>query len=92
MKFLCQVYSSPRRDETYLYVDKRRGLHDVPAGLLETFGEPREVMVLILEPARRLARADTAEVMRSIEEQGYYLQLPPVPGAPAREMADGAHD
>jgi len=88
MSLLCQVYRSSRREETYLYVDKSRGLEDVPQSLLETFGEPREVMVLLLDPARRLARADPQEVMRSIRERGYFLQLPPAPAVPHRGGRD----
>jgi uncharacterized protein YcgL (UPF0745 family) len=86
MKRLCQVYKSPRREEMYLYVDKARGLADVPVQLLERFGEPVEVMTLLLTPQRRLARADTGEVLQSIEQHGFFLQLPPsAPGIPGRE-------
>ena len=81
MKRLCQVYKSPRREEMYLYVDKARGLEDVPEALLRQFGEPEPVMTLLLAPARRLARADPVEVLAQIEKQGYYLQLPPTPEA-----------
>jgi len=80
MALICQVYRSSRRQLTYLFVDRRRGLADVPAALLESFGEPEEVMVLALTPARKLAGAAAAEVIASIEAQGFYLQLPPVSG------------
>ena len=79
MTVLCQVYRSPKRQEMYLYVDKQRGLADVPDALLASFGEPEEVLVLKLSPERKLARADAAEVLTSIREQGYYLQMPPGP-------------
>jgi uncharacterized protein YcgL (UPF0745 family) len=74
---LCQIYRSPRREETYLYVDKARGLDDVPEALLRQFGEPEPVMTLLLSPGRKLARADAAEVLAQIEKQGFYLQMPP---------------
>ena len=79
MKVLCQVYASPRKEEMYLFVDKARGLADVPEALLARFGEPREVMTLVLDPRRKLARADAAEVLERIAGQGYYLQMPPTP-------------
>ena len=77
MKRLCQIYKSPRREEMYLYVDKARGLDAVPEALLLQFGEPEPVMTLLLAPERKLARADTAEVLAQIERQGFYLQMPP---------------
>jgi uncharacterized protein YcgL (UPF0745 family) len=79
MTLLCQVFRSPKRAQMYLYVDKSRGLQDVPETLLGSFGEPEEVMTLALTPERRLARADAAEVISNIREQGYYLQMPPTP-------------
>jgi uncharacterized protein len=63
----------------YLYVDKARGLDDVPETLLQQFGEPQPVMTLLLGPERRLARADTAQVLAQIEMHGFYLQMPPTP-------------
>ena len=74
---LCQVYRSPRQQEMYLYVDRSVGLQHVPAALLTRFGTPEEVMILKLESSRQLARVDVQQVRQSIQEQGYFLQLPP---------------
>ena len=77
MSLLCQVFRSARKQEMYLYVDKARGLQDVPETLLAQFGEPAPVMLLHLTPQYKLARADAAQVLTSIEIQGFYLQMPP---------------
>ncbi len=77
MSLLCQVFRSSRKQEMYLYVDKTRGLQDVPDSLLAQFGEPSSVMLLHLTPQYKLARADAALVLASIEAQGFYLQMPP---------------
>ncbi|KAA0011355.1 YcgL domain-containing protein [Billgrantia pellis] len=77
-KVLCEIFKSPRKEEMYLYVDKRQGLAEVPEALLERFGKPVSTMTLILTPEKRLARADASDVMAAIREKGYYLQLPPV--------------
>jgi uncharacterized protein YcgL (UPF0745 family) len=61
----------------YLYVEKSRGLQDVPDTLLAQFGELSPVMTLHLTPERRLARTDAALVLASIQEQGFFLQMPP---------------
>jgi uncharacterized protein YcgL (UPF0745 family) len=76
-KRLIEIFKGTRKAESYLYVDKAQGLADVPEVLLAQFGEPRSVMTLMLDPQRKLARANAAEVLAKIEEQGYYLQMPP---------------
>ncbi|MBZ9568834.1 YcgL domain-containing protein [Modicisalibacter tunisiensis] len=76
-RVLCEILRSPRRDEMYLYIDKRRGLEPVPEALLERFGTPQPVMTLLLDGKRKLARADAARVIEAIAEQGFYLQMPP---------------
>lgn len=87
---LCQVYKSPRKDQMYLYVEKSVGLAQVPKPLLHRFGEPEEVMMLLLDGKRSLARADAAEVALAIREQGFYLQMPPgeMPGGGDRTAND----
>lgn len=74
---MISIYKSPRRDECYLYVDRSRKLRDVPEALLDTFGKPDHVTDMLLTPERKLARADAVKVLRLIEEQGFYLQMPP---------------
>ncbi|MGJ8514384.1 YcgL domain-containing protein [Carnimonas bestiolae] len=76
-RILCQVYASPKRAETYLYVDRREDLARVPEALLAQFGTPSAVMVVVLSAERKLARADAASVMAGIREKGFYLQMPP---------------
>jgi len=89
MKLLCQVFRSPRKEEMYLYVDKARGLVDVPEVLMTQFGEPEAVMTPILDPQRKLARADTAEVLADIAEKGFYLQMPPTAAELLRRDGSG---
>ncbi|MEP1472216.1 MAG: YcgL domain-containing protein [Halieaceae bacterium] len=79
MSLLCEVFRSPRKTETYLYIDKQAGLAKVPESLLAQFGEPESVMTLLLTADRKLARASAAEVLTSIEEKGFFLQMPPTP-------------
>ena len=86
---LCDVYKSPRRQEMYLYVARDRGLECVPEVLLQQFGEPQPVMQLLLKAERKLARVAVEDVMASLREQGYFLQMPPTPAElRQRERAD----
>jgi len=61
----------------YLYVEKAKGLADVPDTLKEMFGAPSLAMTMLIKPDQKLARADPETVISSIQSQGYYLQLPP---------------
>lgn len=77
MTIMCQIYKSEKNNEMYLYVDKTEGLESVPDALLGRFGKPVELMVLLLTPGKKLARANIDEVMSQISENGFYLQMPP---------------
>lgn len=74
---LCTVYRSDRKAETYLYLAQGHTFEDLPPELRQAFGEPAFVMHLNLGADRRLARVDTGSVLRRLEADGYYLQLPP---------------
>jgi uncharacterized protein YcgL (UPF0745 family) len=77
VKIICQIYKSETNREMYLYVEKTQGLEAVPDALLGRFGKPLTLMVLLLEPGKKLARANIHEVMSQIVENGFYLQMPP---------------
>jgi len=79
MKKICSVYRSPKEEGMYLYVDKKIDLESVPEALLKRFGKPELAMTLVLTPEKKLARADAGRVIEMIEEQGFYLQIPPRP-------------
>lgn len=77
MKRICAIFKSSKKDEMYLYVDKKEGLERVPEVLLEHFGKPVDVMTMLVRSDKKLARADSAKVLSEIEEKGFYLQMPP---------------
>lgn len=83
-KRLIEIYRSSREEEMYLYVDKKEGLSRVPAELMEKFGRANLALSMILEPTKKLARADATRVLEDIQNRGFYLQLPP---RPEQEMA-----
>ncbi|MBL7249500.1 YcgL domain-containing protein [Alloalcanivorax sp. C16-2] len=78
-KLFCSIYKSPRREGMYLYVERTKGLKDLPEALISQFGAPRHVTDMILTPERPLARVEVDQVMARIREQGFYLQMPPPP-------------
>ncbi|MBL4583242.1 MAG: YcgL domain-containing protein [Pseudomonadales bacterium] len=74
---IISIFKSGRKQEMYLYVEKAKGLADVPDTLKEMFGAPSLAMTMLIKPDQKLARADPETVISSIQSQGYYLQLPP---------------
>lgn len=80
------IYKGSRRAETYLYVPGENDFSRVPAELLEAMGRLELVMELAVNEQRRLARADAKTVIKSVQNTGYYLQLPPVESPGKRKL------
>lgn len=74
---LCVIYRSSKRDQTYLYVEKKDDFSRVPEDLMKSFGTPQLAMVLSLEGREKLASADIEKVKETLKEEGFYLQVPP---------------
>lgn len=76
-KVISNVYKSPNKDETYLYVTNQDDLKRVPEALLKTFGRPELVTKIVITQEKQLARVEGSKVLKALKEQGFYLQLPP---------------
>ena len=74
---LCTIYKSPKKQYTYLFINKRDDFSDVPEGLMQTFGTPQLVTIVNLATKDKLAMADLNKVKTALNETGFYLQLPP---------------
>lgn len=73
----CFIYKSAKKDELYLFVANKDDFSDVPDVLMKGFGNPEFVMELDIHPARQLARGDATDVITALEQQGFFLQMPP---------------
>lgn len=76
---LCVIYKSAKKAQTYLFVKTRDDFSSVPEALMTTFGTPILVTLTNLATKEKLAFANLEKVKTSLNEQGYYLQLPPPP-------------
>ena len=54
-KLFCSIYKSRRKSGMYLYVDRQKGLKEVPEILMGQFGHAEHVTDMILNPERPLA-------------------------------------
>ena len=73
----CYVYKSLKRADTFLYLSEKDRFDLLPDELLALFGKPVFVLEFELREDRTLAQADTRQVLGDLDEQGYYLQIPP---------------
>ena len=90
-KMLCSVFRGTKREGMYLYVKKDTDLTTLPEGLMQQFGVLTLAMTLVLTESRQLARADVKKVRAMIDEQGFYLQMPPAEADIAGRVP-GRHD
>ncbi len=72
----CYVYKSTKKPDSYLYLDRKGDFEKLPQQLLLLFGIPEFTLEFELTESRKLALADAKQVIHSISEQGYYLQMP----------------
>ncbi|ROR14813.1 YcgL domain-containing protein [Erwinia sp. JUb26] len=75
----CVIYRSTKRDQTYLYVEKKDDFSRVPEALMSGFGKPQLAMLLPLDGSKKLVGADIEKVRAALRDEGFYLQMPPPP-------------
>ena len=77
----CVVFRCSRKEEMYLYLphqeDEIQMISDLSEDLLKLTGELVKVIDLELTPKRKLARVNVEDVIASLKEKSYYLQMPP---------------
>lgn len=71
------IYKSLKKEELYLYLQKKDDFSDIPEPLLNSFGRLEFVMELEITPERKLAREDVNKVLSSLQEKGFFVQIPP---------------
>ena len=58
LRILCDIFKGNRKEGMYIYVSHADGLDKVPQSLLDSFGTPILVTLLILTNKMKLARGD----------------------------------
>lgn len=75
---LCSIYKSSKKEGMYLYIPKKDDFSQVPDTLMQMFGKPVFVMLIKMD-GRKLAQVDIEKVKTSLQNDGFFLQLPPPP-------------
>lgn len=73
----CYIYKSLKKDELYLYLTKKDDFSQLPETLYQSFGRLEFVMELELTANRKLAREDSNKVIDSLNNKGFFVQMPP---------------
>ncbi|MFA5983776.1 MAG: YcgL domain-containing protein [Methylococcaceae bacterium] len=73
----CFIYKSLKKEFLYLYLDKKDDFSKVPETLLASLGRLEFVMALELTAERKLAKENAAKVIASIQDKGFFVQMPP---------------
>jgi len=73
----CVIYKGIKKEGSYLFVEDEGDIETVPEALLMALGELEFVVAIELTLQKKLAQADAAEVLKQIQVNGYYLQVPP---------------
>ena len=73
----CWIYKSLKHHELYIYLTQADDFSAIPDSLATRLGKLQLVMDIDLSRARPLAREDVTQVMQSLSESGFHLQLPP---------------
>ncbi|MDN6115710.1 MAG: YcgL domain-containing protein, partial [Enterobacterales bacterium] len=55
---ICTIYRSSKRDQTYLYVEKRDDFSRVPEELMKSFVQPQLAMMIDIDSKTKLASGD----------------------------------
>lgn len=72
----CFVYKSIKKADSYIYLNEKDNFEKLPEQLLMLFGKPEFTLEFDLTVDRKLALADAQQVLQSLDNQGYYLQMP----------------
>ncbi len=76
MKTFISIYKSPKKEGMYIYLEKETGLKKMPESLIQLFGKPVLVTHMMIDENKKLAKVDSKILLASIQEKGFYLQLP----------------
>ncbi len=73
----CFVYRSNHKAGMYLYLVEKDNFENVPESLLKLLGDVDFSFEFDLSKDRKLVKAEAIEVVRIMQENGYFLQMPP---------------
>ena len=77
MKIKCGVFRCARKADTYIYRKSGLNTEDLPERLVILLGELTQFLSLELDQDSKLAQVDARDGIAALDEQGYFIQMPP---------------
>lgn len=71
----CVIYRSSKRDQTYLYVEKKDDFSRVPEALMKGFGQPQLAMMLPLDGRKKLVNAELEKSKTGVKRAGLLFTI-----------------
>lgn len=75
---LCDVYKTEKTEGLYLFVKPSQRFDELPEELHRLFVNPEKFLEVNLDEHKELAQVKASDVIASLNEKGYFIQLPPV--------------
>ena len=72
----CYIYRCSHKPDMYIYLAEEDNFEEVPKAIFNRLGIVEFAMELDITPETRLAREDTATVLKNLEENSFHIQLP----------------
>jgi len=73
----CFVYRSEKKQGMFLYLKLKDDFSCVPESLIKLLGETTYSFEFDLNKDRKLVKLDAKEVIKTMTDKGYFLQMPP---------------
>lgn len=71
----CFTYRSSKRDGVYLYLADPAFFDKLPEDLKQLMGKSIFMLKFDLYPNRKIARVNAEDVIKALNEQGYFLRI-----------------
>ena len=88
MVIRCNIFNCARKSDTYLYLKAGMRPEELPAALRTLLGDLQQFLTLEISENSKLAQVSADDVLAALNDQGYFLQMPPAERL--REQAPGA--
>ena len=73
----CHIYRSKHKSGLYLYLREKDKFAAIPSVLKAKLGKLEFAFSMSLDESTKLVRLNSGDVMKKLNQDGYFLQMPP---------------